>query len=271
MTQTLNDTCAPDDFGAAIAAPVDLSVIRRDGSTAPFDAGRIIVAITKAFLAVEGEKAQTSSRLRSLVSELTGDVVATLHRRHAPGGKVNLEDVQDQVELVLMRGGHAAVARLQPVPRGTPPARAERDTTEAPAVSAGLFSVVALDGSVAPLDRARLSLVIGEACTGLGEVDPATVLAGTESNLYDGMSTVELGLAPIMAARGLVETEPAYSTVAARLLADTLRSEALTFLDGSPRQATAAEMTAGYANYLPRHLAAGSSWDSWIRSWPSST
>ena len=74
MTQTLNDTRASDDIGATTAAPVDLSVIRRDGSTAPFDAGRIIVAITKAFLAVEGEKAQTSSRLRSLVSELTGDV-----------------------------------------------------------------------------------------------------------------------------------------------------------------------------------------------------
>ncbi len=258
MTQTLNDTRASDDIGATTAAPVDLSVIRRDGSTAPFDAGRIIVAITKAFLAVEGEKAQTSSRLRSLASELTGDVVATLHRRHAPGGKVNLEDVQDQVELVLMRGGHAAVARAYILYREEHRrARAEPDTTEAPAVSAGLFSVVALDGSVAPLDRARLSLVIGEACTGLGEVDPATVLAGTESNLYDGMSTVELGLAPIMAARGLVETEPAYSTVAARLLADTLRSEALIFLDGSPRQATAAEMTAGYADYLPRYLARG--------------
>ncbi len=256
MTQTLEGTdleITPTPMSAG-----DLLVVRRDGSTDSFDPGRIIVAITKAFLAVEGEKGQTSSRLRALVSELSADVVGTLTRRHAPGWKVNLEDVQDQVELVLMRGGHAAVARAYILYREEHRrARAERGNVATPVVSAGLLSVVGPDGTVAPLDRIRLRAVIEEACAGLSEVDPVVVLTGTESNLYDGMSTDELGLAPILAARGLVETEPAYSTVAARLLADTLRSEALTFIHGTPWQATAGQMTADYADYLPKYLARG--------------
>jgi ribonucleoside-diphosphate reductase alpha chain len=255
MTHTLDDAAlhpTPPEVAA------DLRVIRRDGSSAPFDAGRIILAITKAFLAVEGEKAHTSSRLRTLVSQLSADVVGTLTRRHAPGWQVNLEDVQDQVELVLMRGGHAAVARAYILYREEHRrVRADRDNPSPAAAPLSLLSVVSADGSVFPLDRERLAAVIEEACSGLVEVVPATVLDGTAANLYDGMSTVELGLAPILAARGLVETEPAYSTVAARLLADTLRAEALTFLHGAPKLATAAEMTAGYAEYLPRYLTRG--------------
>ncbi|MET3804690.1 ribonucleoside-diphosphate reductase alpha chain [Nakamurella sp. UYEF19] len=264
MTQTLRGLHLPDapdpvDLRHDLKLRTDLSVIRRDGSTAPFDAGRIIVAITKAFLAVEGERAQTSSRLRTLVSQLADDVVGTLHRRHAPGGKINLEDVQDQVELVLMRGGHAAVARAYILYREEHRrARDERNTAVSqPVPIQTSMSVTWPDGTLARLDRERLSSVIDEACAGLGETDAALVLAGTQANLYDGMTTVELGLAPIMAARGLVETEPAYSQVAARLLADTLRAEALTFLHDAPTQATAAQMTAGYAQYLPAYLARG--------------
>ena len=259
MTQTLDgtglDTTGLDTTGTTV--PIgDLLVVRRDGSTASFDPGRITVAITKAFLAVEGDKGQLSSRLRTVVSELAADVVGTLTRRHAPGWRVNLEDVQDQVELVLMRGGHAAVARAYILYREEH-RRARAERVVAAPHSDALISVLGTDGTVAPLDRGRLASLVEEACAGLSEVDPAVVLAGTESNLYDGMSTVELGLAPILAARGLVETEPAYSTVAARLLADTLRSEALTFLHGTPRQASTAEMTTDYADYLPKYLARG--------------
>lgn len=151
MTQILEGT-GPDTTLPPTPAG-DLVVVRRDGSTAPFDPGRIIVAITKAFLAVEGEKGQTSSRLRALVSELSADVVGTLTRRHAPGWKVYLEDVQDQVELVLMRGGHALVARAYILYREEHRrARAERDSLTAPVTSAGLFSVVGADGALAPLD-----------------------------------------------------------------------------------------------------------------------
>jgi ribonucleoside-diphosphate reductase alpha chain len=192
-----------------------MTVIRRNGSTAAFDSGRIAVAITKAFIAVEGDSAGTSSRLRALVAELTDQVVSTLTRRHGVERHVDLEDVQDQVELALMRGGHAKVARAYILYREEHRrARedrhaAEREATGAPGTPAPpVFSVVAPDGSSSLLDLVRLRTIIDEACSGLVDVSADTVFAHTAANLYDGISTKELGLAPIMAARGLVETEP---------------------------------------------------------------
>ena len=168
------------------------------------------VAIAKAFLAVEGESAGRSSRLRALVVDLTGSVVGTLSRRyggdHAPGRPIDLEEIQDQVELALMRGGHAAVARAYILYREEHrKARSERvdEVGRAIEIPDGIdgFVVIAADGSSAPLDTDRLHAVVAEACAGLGGVDAAAVLAGTRDNLYDGMSAQELGLAPIMAAR----------------------------------------------------------------------
>ncbi|MTD14731.1 ribonucleoside-diphosphate reductase subunit alpha [Nakamurella sp. YIM 132087] len=234
-----------------------MSVRRRDGSVAPFDQGRIAVAITKAFLAVEGETAGRSSRLRAVVTSLTEAVVGTLERRYGDTGRpVDLEDVQDQVELALMRDGHQAVARAYVLYREEHRrARAERAGTQTATV-AGL-SVARADGTRVPLDRARLRVLIDEACAGLADASADAVLTATEANLYDGISEKELGLAPIMAARALVETEPRYSQVAARLLADTLRSEALSHITGTPDQATATAMNDRYAAYFKDFVARG--------------
>ena len=248
------------DPGRAVAG---MTVIRRNGSTAPFDSGRVAVAITKAFIAVEGDSAGTSSRLRALVAELTEQVTSTLARRHGAERHVDLEDVQDQVELALMRGGHAKVARSYILYREEHrKAREERlraDGTAGGSADAApqVLSVVAPDGSSSLLDTVRLRAIIDEACAGLDDVSADTVFTGTATNLYDGISTKELGLAPIMAARALVETEPNYSFVAARLLADTLRTEALTYLAGTPTQVSATEMTGTYAGYFKQYVAKG--------------
>nr|WP_111767653.1 ribonucleoside-diphosphate reductase subunit alpha [Nakamurella deserti] len=240
-----------------------MTVIRRNGSTAPFDTGRVAVAITKAFIAVEGDSAGTSSRLRALVAELTEQVSSTLARRHGLERHVNLEDVQDQVELALMRGGHAKVARAYILYREEHRrAREEREAAEGDAETtagrgAPVWSVVAPDGSSSLLDTVRLRAIVDEATEGLTDVSADAVYAGTTSNLYDGISTKELGLAPIMAARALVETEPNYSFVASRLLADTLRTEALTYLAGEHRQAGAHDMAEVYPGYFAGYVARG--------------
>ena len=271
MTSTAVITTATDGSHQQISDPprqlapaaAGMGVLRRNGSIAEFDPGRIAVAITKAFLAVEGESAGRSSRLRAQVVELTDSVVGTLSRRYgadAPGRPVDLEEVQDQVELALMRGGHAAVARAYILYREEH-RRARGERTQLPegesvSGSAG-FTVNRADGTTVPLDTIRLSTVIAEACAGLDDTDPATVLAGTQDNLYDGISERELGLAPIMAARALVETEPQYSQVAARLLNDTLRAEALSFLAGTPQQASATQMNELYAGYFATFVRRG--------------
>lgn len=263
MTQTLPSLAAtnpdgPPDQQFPLAAATGMRVARRNGTIAGFDPGRIAVAITKAFLAVQGDSAGRSSRLRAEVAELTDAVTGLLRRRHGGSDRpVDLEEVQDQVELALMRGGHLPVARAYILYREEHRrARTERETSVVDR-TAPVISVVVADGSRLPLDEARLQKLIGEACQDLPEVDAAVVLAGTRDNLYDGISTRELGLAPIMAARALVETEPAYSQVAARLLADTLRQEALTATSGYPDTATAAEMADRYPAYFADYVARG--------------
>ena len=108
-----------------------------------------------------------------------------------------------------------------------------------------------------PLDDARLALIVEEACAGLDGVDAAPILAETHRNLYDGISQDELALAPIMAARTLVEQEPNYAYVSARLLLDKLRAEALSFVHGAPTSATQAEMATRYAEYFPAYIKTG--------------
>ncbi|KQW77609.1 ribonucleotide-diphosphate reductase subunit alpha [Devosia sp. Root413D1] len=226
------------------------SLLKRNGGTVPFDQSKIAVALTKAFLAVEGNKAAASRRVHEIVEQLTEEVVAALVRRAKDGRVFHIEDVQDQVELALMRGEHQKVARAYVLYREEH-AKARADTAVAPASPA----IRMADG--APLDEARLATVIAEASAGLDGVVAETILTETRRNLYDGISTEELALAPILATRTLVETEPNYAYVSARLLNDKLRREALSFLAGRPDQATQAEMAARYAEYFPAYLERG--------------
>lgn len=256
--------------GQAAPVAVDaIGVVRRDGEVVPFAPSRIAVAISKAFLAVEGRQIGTSSRFRSLVVDLTDQVVAALARRSAGQRSVHIEDVQDQVELVLMRGGHHKVARAYILYRE---AHSQARAKLAEEAAAGLLDgpaddvsgpeVPALtvrhpDGTTAPLDGPRMRLVIAEACADLEGVDAALVLSETLPNLYDGMTADELATALVMTARTLVETEPAYTYVAARLLLDQLRAEALTFLLPGQQTPSATELAGRYPEYLRAYVARG--------------
>jgi len=239
------------------AAEPGYRVIRRNGAVTPFDATKITVALTKAFLAVEGSTAAGSRRVHGIVEELTEQVVAALTRRAGEGRLFHIEDVQDQVELALMRGEHHKVARAYVLYREE---RARERAAEKAAVAtpaAPSLNVKAEDGSLVPLDDARLGRVVEEACEGLADVSAEPILKEARRNLYDGISLDELSLAPILAARTLVEQEPNYALVSARLLMDRLRREALTFVSGRPEQATQAEMATRYASYFPEFIRTG--------------
>jgi len=230
-------------------------IIRRNGAVTPFDASKIAVAMTKAFLAVEGASAAASRRVHESVEHLTADVVAALTRRVGEGRTFHIEDVQDQVELALMRGEHHKVARAYVLYREERAReRAARAETATPATT---LHVTHADGSLRPLDEARLSLIVNEACAGLDGVDAQAVLAETRRNLYDGITRNELALATIMAARTLIEQEPNYTYASARLLLDKLRSEALTAVHGRPTEASQADMASAYADYFPAYVKAG--------------
>ena len=241
------------------AAQPDYQVIRRNGVVTVFDASKIAVALTKAFLAVEGNSAAASRRVHDIVAELTQQIVSNLTRRADAGRTFHIEDVQDQVELALMRGEHHKVARAYVLYREE---RARERARSAPkdmpeAATSRAVHVTAADGTKARLDTARLDAVIAEACDGLDGVSAAAIVTETHRNLYDGISIDELALAPILAARTLIETEPNYAKASARLLLDKLRREALTHVFGCPTESTQAEMQTGYADYFHAYIKTG--------------
>ncbi|HET8698827.1 MAG TPA: ATP cone domain-containing protein, partial [Gammaproteobacteria bacterium] len=203
-------------------------VIRRNGAVTPFDSTKISVAMTKAFLAVEGDAAAASRRVHERVEALTRQVVVAVTRRLGDGGACHIEDIQDQVELALMRAGEHKVARAYIVYRD---ARAQaRETPQLAAdPPARVLHVTTPAGERVPLDAARLERLVREACAGVPDVAAAPILDETLRSLFDGMPQADVAAALIMSARPLIEREPGYSYVTARLLLDVLRREALSF------------------------------------------
>ncbi|MFJ2340286.1 ribonucleoside-diphosphate reductase subunit alpha, partial [Pseudomonas protegens] len=238
-------------------APGQLRVIKRNGTVVPYTDDKITVAITKAFLAVEGGTAAASSRIHDTVARLTEQVTATFKRRMPSGGTIHIEEIQDQVELALMRAGEQKVARDYVIYRDSrAKERATRSTSEEPVQAHPSIRITRTDGSFAPLDMGRLNTIVSEACEGLEEVDGDLIQRETLKNLYDGVALKDVNTALVMTARTLVEREPNYSFVTARLLMDTLRAEGLGFLEVA-ESATHHEMAELYAKALPAYVAKG--------------
>lgn len=241
----------------AATAPGQLRVIKRNGTVVPYTDDKITVAITKAFLAVEGGTAAASSRIHDTVARLTEQVTATFKRRMPSGGTIHIEEIQDQVELALMRAGEQKVARDYVIYREQrAKERATRVNSESVVEPHPSIRITLADGSLAPLDMARLNTIISEACEGLAEVDGDLIQRDTLKNLYDGVAIKDVNTALVMTARTLVEREPNYSFVTARLLMDTLRAEGLGFLNVA-ESATHHEMADLYAKALPAYIDKG--------------
>jgi ribonucleoside-diphosphate reductase alpha chain len=225
----------------------------------PYAEDKIAIAVTKAFLAVEGGTAAASSRVHETVQLFTQQISDTFNRRMPSGGTVHIEDIQDQVELTLMRNGEHKVARDYVLYRAE---RARVRASAAPVVSAEALSkyptlnVTLENGDTAPLDMTRIHTIVTEACEGLEDVSVDDILDEAMRNLYDGVALSDINTSLVITARTLVEKEPNYSYATARLLQDKLRAEALGFL-GIAEQATHHEMEHYYAQALPAYIEKG--------------
>lgn len=203
-----------------------LQVIKRNGKLVNYDPSKIRIAITKAFLAVEGGQAALSTRIYERVSQLTQQITNIIQQRHPNGGTLPIEAIQDQVELALMRVEAHQVARAYVLYREERrKMRAETNTQ-----TDVQLQITLTDGSQRPLDITQLSLLITETCRDLSEVKPELILQETLRNLYDGMPIIEIDKALIISARSLVEQDPNYTYATARFLLRTLYTEALDFL-----------------------------------------
>ena len=250
---TLNPPVVPHEL--QVNSPGRIKTIKRNGKIASYDDTKISVAITKAFIATEGSSAIASNRVREQIEGLTQQVTHALKRRHPNGGSVHIEDIQDLVELALMRSDFHKVARAYVLYREE--RRKARDNDiQKKSVDANVRLVTLPDGSVQPLDLERLNIIAQEACRELTQVKTDPIIKDALRNLYQHASLEDVHKALIMAARALVETEPNYTYVSARLLLDSLRSEALSKL-GLQNEATFDEMIHLYPNYFKNYIAHG--------------
>ena len=247
-------------------APGQLKVIKRNGTVVPYTDDKIAVAMTKAFLAVEGGTAAASPRIRELVAELMAQVSGTFSRRLPSGGTLHIEDVQDQVELALMRSGEHKVARSYVLYRAERARLREESERVAVAPEHANLHVINEAGNREPLDIGRIHTLVFEACEGLDDVNAEHIMTQALNNMYDGISSTDVATSLLITARTMVEDEPNYTYVTSRLLLDELRREALTFLDlqkpgaaSGDYRATQGEMSQLYPNALVKFLQAGSS------------
>ncbi|MBU6441039.1 MAG: ribonucleoside-diphosphate reductase subunit alpha [Betaproteobacteria bacterium] len=252
IPQTQAAMPAPHTPGEDAAGQVysDYKIIRRNGSVVGFEPAKIQVALTKAFLAVQGGSSAASASMREQVEELTQSVLRALMRSRPGGGTFHIEDIQDHAELALMRAGHHEVARAYVLYRERRAQERARDREQAAPQKQELQVT---DGGVRrPLDLAALQDLIRSACAELGaDVRPDPILAETQRNLYDGVPLDEVYKAAILAARTLIESDPGYAKATARLLLHTIRRDVL------GEEATQAQMGQRYAEYFPHFVREG--------------
>ncbi len=232
-------------------AYADYKIIRRNGAVVGFEPAKIHIAMTKAFLAVQGGQSAVSASMRQQVEDLTQAVVRGLLRSRPSGGTFHIEDIQDHAELALMRSGHHEVARAYVLyrERRTQERAKQKQEAAAPAVQA---LHITDDGVRRPLDQAALGALVHSACANLGaDVKADPILDETQRNLYDGVPLIEVHKAAILASRTLIERDPGYAKATARLLLHTIRRDVL------GEEVTHEHMVAGYPEYFPRFIKEG--------------
>ena len=222
----------------AMVSPGQLRIIKRNGSVVDFDGSKIEIAITKAFLAVHTSAAAASSSVHSRVSALSSQVEDIFRKRMPSGGTIHIEEIQDQVELALMRSEEHKVAREYVL------YRAERANQRA------IETHIHDRPEKEELETSeRIEVIAKEACNGLEGTDSEKIISEANKNLYEGAPEHEVKEALVLSARSLVEVEPNYTFATARILLDSLRSEALSFLEIT-ENATHEEMSALYPKAL---------------------
>lgn len=242
--------------------PGELRVIKRTGEAVHYEQHKIYHAIIRAFIAVEGQTAAGGSRVRAVVQKYVDQVTEIFKRRMPTGGTVHIEDIQDQVELALMRDGQQQVARRYVLYREERARVREEEAKTQPEVVKSIFNVTIASGETKPLDIDELRSIATEATQLLDDVDAERLLEVAIESMYEGIPEEGVYDSLVVSARAMVEEEPNYTYVAARLLLDKIRREALPFLRIEPyskgrQRISHSEMSAIYGLVLSAAIERG--------------
>ena len=243
----------PEEIKPAIA-PGQMRVIKRNGSVVSYDAEKIAIAITKAFLAVEGGAAAASTRIHNEVQMLSERVDSIVKRRFPEGGVIHIEDIQDQVELAIMRAGYQDVARAYVLYREER-AKERRENSSTNEDDLPITKNTLLDdGSSEPIDAKKLKSMIDECCNDIDGISKNLVFETIDKNIYDGIKKEDLASSILISVRPLIEKDPNYSYVTARMLLRTINEEALNFLGFESKNLSFDEMKKIYPDYFKQYI-----------------
>ena len=231
-------------------------VMRRNGKVTAYDPHKIVVAMTKAFLSVEGSSAAASSRIHNEVENLTDKVDQTIRRRFPNGGVVHIEDIQDQVELAIMRAGYQDVARAYVIYREDR-AKARKLGVEQTDDMPIAKNMILDDGSTSPIDFVSLRKIISESCSGIDDVSEDLIFDTIDKNIYDGIKKSDLSDSILISVRPLIEKDPNYSYVLARLLSHSMTEEAYSFLGLDTSDVSMSALKKSYGEYFKSYIKKG--------------
>ena len=257
------------DTPPTISAPGALSVIKRSGTVVPYDEEKIIIAISRAYIAVEGGQASISSRVRESSEQLTQNITDVLTRRNGPRA-VHIEEIQDLVELSLMRSGEHKVARSYVLYREErSKEREQKEKREkkdkGPTAEENDYIIVSYGTSAnkeeaakkqKKLAKSHIKERISKACVGINGTLAEDLYKDSLKGFYEGMNISDVDEGIIMSARTFIEREPNYTYVTARLLLNKLADQVLNSLNIAERT-TLDELKDRYADAFTASLERG--------------
>ena len=252
ISEPLHDAISNEHLELSALLPGLIKTIKRNGKIVRYDENKIKIAVTKAFIAVEGGNAASSNRIYQQINEITRQMTQAFQRRLPNGGTIHIEDIQDQVELALMRNGQYKVARAYVLYREERRKARDNELVQMQHDPEALL-IKMPNGDVVPLNEQRVALIVDEACRDLADVEPHVIITDALRNLFNHAKLTDVHKALIMSARARIEREPNYAFVSARLLLNSLRAEALQHL-GLRDEATFDEMANLYPVYFKSYL-----------------
>jgi ribonucleoside-diphosphate reductase alpha chain len=193
---------------------------KRTGQVCPFEKEKVTRAVEKAFLGVTGELHVQDAE------EITTSVVVDLEARQAITSDhytPSVEEVQDIVERALMERKFFSVGKAYIVYRYEhQKIREKKQEVVREKIERKEFFVTNEKGEREALSNERISELYMRAARGVEEsVDIAALARQTEKEVYEGMTTRDVGHTLTLVARSFVERDPAYSLVASRILLET--------------------------------------------------
>ncbi|WP_279613422.1 ribonucleoside-diphosphate reductase subunit alpha [Burkholderia gladioli] len=199
------------------------NVMKRDGSVVAFDPHKIHNALLLNALDARGHRggsiSQLSQRDRDLLAKMTDSVVERLAKMEAVS--IPIEDIQDQVELALMRAGDLELARSYMLYRA---AHAEdRKQTIAEPSAKPVIRVLMADGQLTALDTRGMAEELLEYSVGLDLPDVQLIVDRTEQQCYDEVPVKRVRDALLLSVRERMEMFPDATFLAARVkIADVI-------------------------------------------------